>query len=184
MSKIQIVGVLNPCSVIQIESCKSCCWNQAALQGGWSHVLCCSEAIKSVEDWLFRACKDKMQSQPACMKLNQIWATEVVKKWFPWKFSSSPIWLGCQKETQLAFISRTDVTRLLVFKTELHLGFFFLVLYMLFVPQHSIITVAPLKMRSLQLLHEIYVLSCMDFDIEAYVSHLIILIANSIIAHH
>lgn len=34
--------------------------------------------------------------------------------------------------------------------------------------QHSIITVAPLKIRFLQLLHEIYVLSCMDFDIEAY----------------
>lgn len=103
-------------------------------------------------------------------------------KWLPWKFSSSPIWLGCQKETQLAFISRTDVTRLLVFETELHLGFF-LVLYMLSFSQHSIITVAPLKMHSLQLLHEIYVQSCVDFDIEAYVSHLIILIANSIIAH-
>ncbi len=76
-SKIQIVGVLNPSQWF-----KSCCWNQAALQGGWSHVLCCSEAIKSVEDWLFRACKDKMQSQPACMKLNQIWAAEVVQSGF------------------------------------------------------------------------------------------------------
>lgn len=104
-------------------------------------------------------------------------------KWLPWKFSSSPIWLGCQKETQLAFISRTDVTRLLVFETELHLGFFFSSFICFLFFQHSIITVAPLKMRSLQLLHEIYVLSCMDFDIEAYVSHLIILIANSIIAH-